>query len=200
MSDFAGSHAVRALYLFTGATDLYLETGDAVLWNALKRLWRRALMKTYITGGFGSRYDGEAFGEDYELPNDRAYSETCAAVAGVMWAWRMFLASGEAEYMDVLERVLYNAALAGISLDGTKYFYVNPLADYFGKHEREPWYECACCPPNIAKLNTGEMLEVLTDNPPSCENVPRAAKEDGHDVLSVENIDRGVWRIVVVKR
>jgi DUF1680 family protein len=95
MSDFAGSHAVRALYLFTGATDLYLETGDAVLWNALKRLWRRALMKTYITGGFGSRYDGEAFGEDCELPNDRAYSETCAAVAGVMWAWRMFLASGE---------------------------------------------------------------------------------------------------------
>uniref|UniRef100_A0A7J3Z794 Glycoside hydrolase family 127 protein n=1 Tax=Ignisphaera aggregans TaxID=334771 RepID=A0A7J3Z794_9CREN len=152
MSDFAGSHAVRALYLFTGATDLYLETGDAVLWNALKRLWRRALMKTYITGGFGSRYDGEAFGEDYELPNDRAYSEACAAVAGVMWAWRMFLASGEAEYMDVLERVLYNAALAGISLDGTKYFYVNPLADYFGKHERQPWYECACCPPNIARL------------------------------------------------
>lgn len=152
MSDFVGSHAVRALYFFTGATDLYLETGDQELWNALTRLWRKALRKMYITGGFGSRYDGEAFGEDYELPNDRAYSETCASVAGVMWAWRMFLATGDAEYMDVLERVLYNAALAGISFDGTKYFYVNPLADYFGKHERRPWYDCACCPPNIARL------------------------------------------------
>jgi DUF1680 family protein len=147
MSDFVGSHAVRALYFFTGATDLYLETGDQELLNALKRLWRKALRKIYITGGFGSRYEGEAFGEDYELPNDRAYSETCASVAGVMWAWRMFLATEDAEYVDILEKILYNAALAGISFDGTKYFYVNPLADYFGKHERQPWYECACCPP-----------------------------------------------------
>jgi DUF1680 family protein len=152
ISDFAGSHAVRALYFFTGATDLYLETGDQELLNSLKRLWGKALRKMYITGGFGSRYEGEAFGEDYELPNDRAYSETCASVAGVMWAWRMFLATEDAEYVDILEKILYNAALAGISFDGTKYFYVNPLADYFGKHERQPWYECACCPPNIARL------------------------------------------------
>ncbi len=152
MNDFAGSHAVRALYLFAGGADLYLETGDEELLNALKRLWRKMLLKMYITGGLGSRYEGEAFGEDYELPNERAYSETCAAVAGVMWAWRMFLATGDAEYMNVLETILYNAALAGISIDGTKYFYVNPLADPHAKHERRPWYECACCPPNIARL------------------------------------------------
>ncbi|MEM0027133.1 MAG: glycoside hydrolase family 127 protein [Ignisphaera sp.] len=152
MQDFVGSHAVRTLYLFAGATDLYLETGEERLIEALKRLWRKTLLKMYITGGLGSRYEGESFGEDYELPNERAYSETCAAVAGVMWAWRMFLAIGDAEYMDVLETILYNAALAGISLDGIRYFYVNPLADYHAKHERSQWYECACCPPNIARL------------------------------------------------
>lgn len=154
MEDFAGSHAVRALYFFGGATDLYLEIGDQELWDALKRLWVKTTMKMYITGGLGSRYEGESFGEDYELPNYRAYSETCAAVAGVMWAWRMFLASGDPEYMDTLETILYNAALAGISIDGSKYFYVNPLADYYAKYERQPWFECACCPPNIARLIT----------------------------------------------
>jgi DUF1680 family protein len=152
MNDFAGSHAVRTLYFFAGATDLYLETGETELWEALKRLWRKYLKKIYITGGAGSRYDGEAFGEDYELPNERAYSETCASVAGVLWAIRMFLASGEAGYVDILEKILYNSALAGISLDGLRYFYVNPLADYFGNHERQPWFETACCPTNIIRL------------------------------------------------
>jgi len=152
LDDIVGSHAVRALYLFAGATDVYLEKGDRELWHALKRLWTKVISrKMYVTGGFGSRYEGESFGEDYELPNARAYSETCAAVAGILWAWRMFLATGDAKYMDIIEWVLYNAALAGISLDGKRYFYVNPLEDN-GKHVRQPWFECACCPPNIARL------------------------------------------------
>lgn len=153
LDDVAGAHAVRALYYMGGAADVYIENGDRELWHALERLWRKIIdRKTYITYGFGSRHDGEAFGKDYELPNERAYSETCAAVAGAMWAWRMFLASGNPEYMEVLESILYNSALAGISIDGARYFYVNPLADYSAEHQRQPWFECACCPPNIARL------------------------------------------------
>ncbi|MEM4878981.1 MAG: glycoside hydrolase family 127 protein [Desulfurococcaceae archaeon] len=152
LEEFAGSHAVRALYFFSGVTDLYMEIGDQRLWTSLQKLWNKTMKKIYVTGGLGARYDGESFGEDFELPNERAYSETCAAVAGIMWAWRMFLVTPSAEYMDMLEKVLYNAALAGISLDGSRYFYVNPLADYHARHERQPWYECACCPPNIARL------------------------------------------------
>ncbi|MEM2374166.1 MAG: glycoside hydrolase family 127 protein, partial [Thermoproteota archaeon] len=151
LSEIVG-HAVRALYLNCGVADLYMETGDLELWNALNRLWDNMVnRKMYVTGGLGSRHDGEAFGFDYELPNVQAYSETCAAIASFMWNWRMFLASGEAKYVDIMELTLYNAILAGISLDGKEYFYVNPLADR-GKHRRQAWFECACCPPNIARL------------------------------------------------
>ncbi|MBO3769395.1 MAG: glycoside hydrolase family 127 protein [Candidatus Brockarchaeota archaeon] len=154
LSEIVG-HAVRALYLNCGAADLYMETGDLELWNALNRLWDNMVnRKMYVTGGLGSRHDGEAFGFDYELPNVQAYSETCAAIASFMWNWRMFLASGEAKYVDIMELTLYNAILAGISLNGKEYFYVNPLADR-GKHRRQAWFECACCPPNIARLLAG---------------------------------------------
>lgn len=144
-------HAVRAIYLCCGATDIYLETGDESLYSTLERLWRSMMKRMYITGGVGSRYHGEAFGEDYELPNVRAYAETCAAVANVMWNWRMLMATGEARFTDVIETVIYNGALSGISLDGKRYFYVNPLADR-GGHRRKEWFGCACCPPNIARL------------------------------------------------
>ena len=146
------AHAVRFLYLTSGATDVYMETGDRALWSALERLWiDLTSTRMYVTGGVGSRYEGESIGEPYELPNDRAYSETCAAVANVMWNYRMLLATGDAKYADVMELTLYNAALAGISLDGKSYFYVNPLASR-GEHRRQPWFETACCPPNIARL------------------------------------------------
>jgi DUF1680 family protein len=151
LSEIVG-HAVRALYLNCGATDIYMETGDREIWEALQRLWRSMVYhKMYITGGVGSRYEGEAFGDDYELPNYRAYSETCAAVANVMWNWRMLNASRDACYTDIMELALYNAALSGISLDGKSYFYVNPLADR-GYSRRQDWFTCACCPPNIARL------------------------------------------------
>ena len=145
-------HAVRSIYLNCGAVDVYMETGDRDLWNTVLQLWRNMTeRKMYVTGGVGARHAGESFGEDYELPNVTAYAETCAAIANVMWNWRMFLASGDAKFADVLELALYNGALSGISLDGKEYFYVNPLADR-GRHRREPWFKCACCPPNIARL------------------------------------------------
>jgi DUF1680 family protein len=107
--------------------------------------------KMYITGGVGSRPLDEAIGEPYELPNERGYAETCAAIANVMWNWRMLLISGEGRFADLMELALYNGFLSGISLDGEEYFYVNPLADR-GRHRRERWFTCACCPPNIARL------------------------------------------------
>jgi len=145
-------HAVRALYLYAGATDLYAETGDGAVWDSVTALWRDLQeRKVYVTGGAGARYEGEAFGDAYELPNRRAYTETCAAIAHVMWAWRMLLVTGEARFADALETTLYNGVLSGLSLDGETYFYQNPLADR-GGHRRQPWFGTACCPPNIARL------------------------------------------------
>jgi len=147
-----GAHAVRFLYLTTGATDLYLEKGDVELWDSLERLWLGVInRKMYITGGLGARYAGEAIGEAYELPNEIAYSETCAAVANIMWNYRMLLATGEVKYAGIMELTLYNCALSGVSLNGDNFFYTNPLADR-GKHRRQPWLHCPCCPPNIARL------------------------------------------------
>ncbi len=145
-------HAVRAIYFNTGAADLWLETGEPALGHALNRLWlNMTARKMHISGGLGARYDGEAFGEDFELPNARAYTETCAAIASVMWNWRMLLATNEARYADVMELALYNSVLSGLSLDGQSYFYQNPLADD-GGHRRQAWFGTACCPPNLARL------------------------------------------------
>ena len=145
-------HAVRHLYLACGAADVAAETGDEAYVRALEMLWRSLTQRRmYVTGGAGSRYEGEAFGSDYELPNDRAYTETCAAIAGVMWNWRMLNLTGETRFADLMETTLYNAVLSGLSLDGTRYFYQNPLADR-GTHRRQEWFGCACCPPNIARL------------------------------------------------
>lgn len=144
-------HAVRATYLACGMVDVAMETGEDALAAAVERLWQSAFTrKAYITGGLGARWEGESFGEDYELPNERAYAETCAAIGGFMWNWRMLLHSGEARYADWMETALYNGILSGLSLDGTAYFYQNPLADR-GRHRRQPWFTTACCPPNIAR-------------------------------------------------
>lgn len=145
-------HAVRATYLACGMADVYAETGEAALLEALEALWQSAFeRKVYATGGLGARWSGESFGDDYELPNERAYAETCAAIGGVMWNWRMLLCCGEARFADWLETALYNGVLAGLSLDGARYFYQNPLADR-GRHRRRDWFETACCPPNVARL------------------------------------------------
>lgn len=149
-------HAVRALYLSTGVTDWVIEDDDPDIHEVVDRVWRHmATRQVYITGGLGARHSGEAVGADYELPNARAYAETCAGIANVMWNWRMLNLEGNPRYADMLERTLYNAVLPGVSLDGERYFYVNPLAvnDLAPGDvtEREPWYRCACCPPNIAR-------------------------------------------------
>lgn len=145
-------HAVRHVYLTSGIADVYLETGEPALLNALEPLWRNMTERQmYVTGGIGSRYEGEAFGNDYELPNERAYTETCAAIGSLMWNWRMLAATAEARFADVMELALYNGILSGLSLDGKEYFYQNPLADS-GAHRRQAWFGCACCPPNVARL------------------------------------------------
>ena len=150
--DAVVGHAVRALYYNAGVADLCAETDEPGYRVALERLWANMTSKRmYVTGGVGSRYEGEAFGEDYELPSSRAYTETCAAIASVMWNWRMLAFGGEARFADLMEWTLYNAVLPGLSLSGDEYFYQNPLQDD-GRHRREPWFGCACCPPNVARL------------------------------------------------
>ncbi|MEZ4670778.1 MAG: glycoside hydrolase family 127 protein [Anaerolineae bacterium] len=147
-----GGHAVRAIYLAAGAADLCLEKADPEMVGALDAMWTHMTTRQmYITGGVGSRHEGEAFGADYELPNDSAYCETCAAIASVMWNHRMLLLTGGTRYADLMEHALYNGVLPGIAVDGEHYFYVNPLTND-GSHRREPWFACACCPPNIARI------------------------------------------------
>jgi DUF1680 family protein len=147
-----GGHAVRALYLAAGVTDLYAESGDEALLGALLRQWDDlASGKTYLTGGIGSRHAGEAIGDPYELPPDRAYCETCAAIASIMWNWRLLLVTGDSRFADAIEWTLYNGFLSGLSLDGGSFFYTNPLQSRNGER-RHRWHPVACCPPNIMRL------------------------------------------------
>jgi DUF1680 family protein len=145
-------HAVRALYATSGATDYYMESGDPAFRRTLDLLWTDLTRrKMYLTGGVGSRSAGESFGDAYELPSESAYAETCASIANVMWNFRLLAMTGDARYADLLERTLYNAANAGMSLGGTQYCYRNPLAST-GERLRNPWYDTTCCPPNIERL------------------------------------------------
>jgi hypothetical protein len=147
-------HAVRAMYACCGATDYYLETGDPAYLQTLNHLWNdMTTTKMYVTGGVGSRSDGEAFGDAYELPNFRAYGESCAAIGNMMWNWRMLAVTGDAKFTDVIERALYNGINSGMSLDGTLYCYRNPLAfdPSTGDKIRNPWYDTTCCPPNLER-------------------------------------------------
>ena len=171
----AEGHAVRANYLYAGAADLFMETGDATLWNPLGPIWTNVVTKKmYITGGCGALYDGaapdgsknqksitrvhQAYGRNYQLPNTTAYSETCANIGNVLWNWRMFLATGDAKYMDVLELALYNSVLSGGALDGTNFFYTNPLrvryplpTELRWSRTRVPFVSSFCCPPNLVR-------------------------------------------------
>jgi len=147
-------HAVRAMYACCGATDYYLETGDPAYWKTLDVLWNDLVKsQMYVTGGVGARSDGEAFGDPYELPNARAYGESCAAIGNMMWNWRMLAVTGEAKFADVIERALYNGVNSGMSLDGTLYCYRNPLAfdPSGGDKIRNDWYDTTCCPPNLER-------------------------------------------------
>jgi len=171
----AEGHAVRANYLYAGAADLFMETGDTNLWQPLETIWTNVVTeKMYITGGCGALYDGaspdgakdqktitrvhQAYGRNYQLPNTTAYSETCANIGNVLWNWRMFLATGRAQFMDVVELALYNSVLSGGSLDGTNFFYTNPLrvtdplpVELRWSRTRVPYVSSFCCPPNLVR-------------------------------------------------
>ena len=164
MQSKAVGHAVRAVYLYTGMADAAWETGDESLAAACKTLWNNITRcRMYVTGAIGSAYEGEAFTKDYHLPNDTAYAETCAAIGLIFFSNRMLYLDRNGKYADVMERALYNCVLAGMQLDGTRFFYVNPLEALPGisgeakthKHTlpvRPKWFACACCPPNVARL------------------------------------------------
>ncbi|MFD0474778.1 glycoside hydrolase family 127 protein [Nonomuraea thailandensis] len=188
-------HAVRQLYLEAGVVDVAVETGDAGLLASSVRRWEDLVAtKTSITGGHGSRHDGEAFGERYELPPDRAYNESCAAIASIHWNWRLLLATGHGRYADLIERTLYNAFAASTSGDGTRFFYVNPLQRrtdlfedaYLGR--RREWFACACCPPNIMRLvsSLGHYVATTSDEGVSVHQYAPGVIRAGGVVLDVE--------------
>src|SRR5262245_57469220 len=214
-------HAVRALYLTTGLADLYLETGDAALLSTLTAQWQDMVEgKLYLTGGVGARHLAESFGQPYELPNDLAYSETCGAIASIMWSWRMLLATGQARYADLIERTFYNAVLAGVSLDGEGYFYVNPLASNGeaehlnrGGCRRKPWHLVACCPPNVMRVLASLGHYVATADasglqihqyasariaaPPAAVRIDSMYPWDGRVRLTVEEASDGPWTLAL---
>jgi DUF1680 family protein len=173
-ADEVTGHVVRQVYLLAGAVDVAVENGDQDLLRAAERLWESALSsKTYLTGGQGSRHRDEAFGDPYELPPDRAYAETCAAIGSFQWAWRLLLATGRARYADEMERLLYNGIAASTATGGTAFFYSNPLqlrTGHDGSGEDAPsqrlsWYSCACCPPNLARLMASLHTYAATGSP-----------------------------------
>jgi uncharacterized protein len=159
-------HAVRAMYLYTGAADVAAVTGDKDYMNVMKKVWEDVVYRNmYITGGIGTGGTSEAFSVDYDLPNENAYCETCASVGMVFWNQRMCELTGESKYIDVLEKSLYNGSLAGLSISGDHFFYDNPLASS-GQHNRREWFGTACCPSNIARLvsSVGDYIYGKSDN------------------------------------
>lgn len=190
----AEGHSVRAMYLYSAMADLAIAFGDATLSEALRKLWDHVTSKRmYITGGLGSQGHAERFTIDYDLPNDTAYTETCASIGLAMLAFRMLRIETDGRYGDVMERVLYNGVLSGMSLDGTRYFYVNPLEvhpavahyRYDMQHvrtERVPWFGCACCPPNIARLLTSLDTYFFTQNEAGIAMHLYASNESAFDI------------------
>jgi DUF1680 family protein len=219
--DTVVGHAVRALYLLAGVVDVYLETGEAALLQAARDQWRSMVgEKTYLTGAVGSRFEGEAFGDRFELPPDLIYGETCASIASVMLSWRLLLATGDGAYADLIERVLYNAFAGSTSLGRDGFFYVNPLqrrsprppAPAGGKPlrtdapgTRAEWFDVACCPPNIMRTiaslgghlattdDRGMQLHIYT---PSSVSAALAAGEVAVSV-DTDYPDDGVIRVTV---
>jgi DUF1680 family protein len=159
-------HAVRAMYLYCGMADLAAISGDSGLLKALDRIWHDVVdRKMYITGGIGPSASNEGFTVPYDLPNDSAYAETCAAIGMALWNHRMFLLGGDGRYADILEKEAYNGLISGVSLTGERFFYVNPLGSK-GKHHRVPWFDCSCCPTNIVRYvpGIGERVYAHRDN------------------------------------
>ncbi|WP_336213769.1 glycoside hydrolase family 127 protein [Nonomuraea sp. LPB2021202275-12-8] len=192
-------HAVRALYLACGAVDVAVETGDEELLKSIETQWERTVARrTHLTGGMGSRHADEAFGEDYELPPDRAYSETCAGIASIMLSHRLLLATGDARYADLAERTLYNVLATALALDGRSFFYANPLAvrvpaepvigvvnHSAGGGLRSPWFDVSCCPSNIARTLASVAAYVATGSGDGVQIHQFTPGEIRHDGLAL---------------
>ncbi|MET7331668.1 beta-L-arabinofuranosidase domain-containing protein [Nonomuraea sp. NPDC005650] len=191
-------HAVRALYLASGVVDVAIETGDQELLKAIESQWERTVARrTHLTGGMGSRHADESYGEDYELPPDRAYNETCASIASVMLAHRLLLATGDARYADLAERTLYNMLATGVALDGKSFFYANPLqvrvpaVPLDGVNHaaegglRSPWFDVSCCPNNIARTLASLPAYVATTTADGIQIHHHTPSELRHDGLAV---------------
>jgi len=155
----AVGHAVRAVYMYAGMTDIAGIMKDSSYMRAVDKIWENVVAKKiYITGGIGARHEGESFGDNYELPNLTSYNETCAAIGSIYWNHRMFLLHGDAKYIDVLERTLYNGMISGVSLEGNSFFYPNCLESdgkfkfNQGSLTRQPWFDCSCCPTNVIRF------------------------------------------------
>lgn len=162
-------HAVRATYLFAGATDVAVESDDSALFAAMERLWENmTTRRMYVTGGIGSSAQGERFTEDYDLPNESSYAETCASIGSVLWTHRLLAATGEGRFGDIIERTLFNAFLAGYALNGEHFFYANPheVTDPDDPPTRQEWFETACCPTNVPRLlgSLGRYCYLRTDD------------------------------------
>ncbi|BCW05833.1 beta-L-arabinofuranosidase domain-containing protein [Arthrobacter sp. NtRootA1] len=194
-------HAVRALYLAAGAVDVAVETNDQELLNALKQQWHNTVARrTYITGGMGSHHMDEAFGDDFVLPPDRSYCETCAGVASVMFSWRLLLATGEAKYADLIERTLYNIVATSPAPDGRSFFYANTLHQRTsvgeaplnedgvcirgGSSGREAWFEVSCCPPNVARTLASLGSYLATSDETGVQIHQYAASRIRADIIS----------------
>jgi len=195
--DEAVGHAVRLGYLYSGVTDVASLMSDPALMNASKRVWDNVVSrKLYLTGGIGSRGQGEGFGADYELPNMTAYCETCASIANIYWNYRLFLDEADSRYYDVLERALYNGVIAGVSQSGDRFFYDNPLESN-GTHERAPWFGCACCPGNVTRFMASIPGYVYATAPGAVlVNLfigGKAAIPMGRDTVTVSQSTRYPW-------
>jgi hypothetical protein len=200
--DEAVGHAVRLGYLYSGVTDVASLLKDSALMTATKRVWENVVSgKLYITGGIGSRAQGEGFGPNYELPNMTAYCETCASIANVYWNYRLFLNEADSKYFDVLERALYNGVISGVSLSGDKFFYDNPLESVHN-HDRAPWFGCACCPGNITRFMASVPGYVYTTDEHSIfVNLFAAGNASialGSDTIGVSQQTRYPWEGKVV--
>ncbi|WP_419707498.1 glycoside hydrolase family 127 protein [Promicromonospora sp. NFX87] len=202
--DTVTGHAVRMVYLAAGATDVAIERGDTARIDHLLRLWEDMVRtKSYVTGGIGSRHSDEAFGDRYELPSERAYAETCAAIGTMQWGWRLFLATGSAAVLDHVERVLYNGFAAGVSLDGTRFFYDNPLQrrpDHTDGRPVDPaeplrrrWFGCACCPPNATRWISALQDHVALEKPDGLTIALLTACRVRSAVLSVDVVTDYPW-------